>query len=235
MIFFIAHSNWLLFGAIIFACLVSIPLSTLLTHIPETLIGDFASSLEQPTQANTYHRVSFIGICTCLTGIIIHNFGFTWVALANTILSFGLVLLLYMDFRHYLLPDCLTLSLLWMGLFCNSLHWFVLTSDAIWGAMTAYLSLKSVAISFKYCRGSAGIGDGDIKLFALFGAWWGITPLLFLISFASFLGLLVGLLRMIKDPQSLQKPLAFGPYLILAGFFVMFFRSSFVPSYAGAT
>ena len=229
MTFFITHANCLLFITVVLACLISIPVSALLMHIPNALIG-FESVSHPQIKLSVYHRLSFIFICTCLSGVIIHTFGFTWIALANTILSFGLVLLLYIDFKHYLLPDCLTLLLLWVGLFCNSLQLFVLTSDAIWGAIVAYLSLKLVGISFKYFRGSEGIGDGDIKLFALFGAWWGITPLLFVISFASFLGIFVGLLRMTKDPQSLQKPLAFGPYLILAGFIVLFFRGNFIPN-----
>lgn len=190
-------------------------------YIPQYLIQPSNVVGETPL---TYNRLSFSLLNMAISMMIVGYFGLGAKTLTNLFLAYGLLLLAYIDFKHYLLPDCLTLPVLWLGLFCNSFNLFVLTSQAIWGAIVGYSSLRIIAALFKYLRGVDGIGQGDMKLFALFGAWWGISPLIFIIMTSSLLGILGTLVQMAWKKHSAQSPIPFGPYMVFSGFLVMFFR-----------
>jgi len=188
------------------------PAPTHMTHIKETLA----------LQPKNYLCIAFL---TALFSVFIaFHFGPRWTTAANLVLMWGLLLLACIDFKYGLLPDCLTLPLLWLGLFCNSLGLFVPLHEAVWGAMIGYLSLWLIAAIFKHYRNKEGIGQGDFKLLAVLGAWWGFYPLLFIVMVASLTGTCVGLVQMARSGHSLQKPMPFGPYLIFAGLIVMFFN-----------
>jgi prepilin signal peptidase PulO-like enzyme (type II secretory pathway) len=170
----------------------------------------------------------------CLTAffstLIVYYFGPNWTTIANLVLMWGLLLLACIDFKYCLLPDCLTLPLLWLGLLCNTFGLFTPMQEAIWGAIIGYTSLWLIATIFKYCRHKEGLGQGDFKLLAAFGAWWGVCPLFFIVMIASFVGAAVGLIQIARGSHSLEKPMPFGPYLIFAAFIVMFFGDFFLYS-----
>ncbi len=129
-----------------------------------------------------------------------------------------LVILASIDLKKGLLPDVLTLSLLWLGLLANSLlHWISLAS-AVWGAALGYGLLWLVYWVFKLLRHKEGLGFGDCKFLAALGAWWGwqAIPLLLFIASVSTLLVLGGLRLIHKYPKNPRIP--FGPGLSLAGF-----------------
>lgn len=132
------------------------------------------------------------------------------------------ILLTCVDLSHRLLPDCLTLSLLWLGLLINTQALFVSVYQAIWGASLGYISLWLANFVFKYGRGIDGMGHGDFKFLAMLGAWWGAKSLLIIVMIASSLGCLVGCwiwIRQKKSEPTLAIP--FGPFLAIAGFFMI--------------
>lgn len=159
-----------------------------------------------------------------LSLLIADHFGFNYATAATLILMWGLLLLACIDFKHYLLPDCLTLPLLWLGLFCNTFELFISTHTAVWGAMIGYLSLWIIALLFKYVRGIEGIGQGDFKLLALFGAWWGFKSLPMILMIASLSGSAIGFVQILCGRHHLHKPVAFGPYLIFSALILLFFH-----------
>lgn len=152
-----------------------------------------------------------------LSVLLVMHFGYTWVALAALIFSATLLVLTGIDIRHHLLPDTLTLSLLWLGLFFNLFHFFVPLNDAVIGALVGYLSLWVVAKLFIFFTKKEGLGQGDFKLFAALGAWAGWESLLLTLMIASFLGALVGIISIILKRQTRADPIPFGPFLALGG------------------
>lgn len=128
-----------------------------------------------------------------------------------------LLALSVIDFRTYLLPDALTLPLLWLGLVYQLLFQPYMLGDAVIGAMAGYLSLWSFYWLFKLVTGKEGMGYGDFKLLAALGAWlgWPFLPLLLVLS--AGLGAIVGLAAQAFSPALRGKPLPFGPFLALAG------------------
>lgn len=167
-----------------------------------------------------------IGLSVTLTLLIIGHFDLHWKTLAYLILTWSLLLLAGIDIKYYLLPDCLTLPLLWLGLIGNSFTLFISPAEAIYGAVAGYVSLWLVAMLFQYFRKLEGIGRGDVKLLAMFGAWWGVSPLPYIVLFASVLGSIAGIIQLLRHGRAgLYKPLPFGPYLALGGLITLFLRS----------
>ncbi|MCL6327461.1 prepilin peptidase [Pectobacterium polaris] len=137
---------------------------------------------------------------------------------ALILLSFLLVLTV-IDIKTLLLPDVLTLSLLWMGLLFNLSETFVSLNDAVVGAMAGYLSLWILYWVFKYATGKEALGYGDFKLLAALGAWLGWQALPNLILVAALSGLVVTLVWRGLRKEDTAKPLAFGPWLAMGGVF----------------
>jgi leader peptidase (prepilin peptidase)/N-methyltransferase len=138
---------------------------------------------------------------------------------ALTILALGSIILIYSDIKFLLLPDCITLTLLWIGLLLNTFNLFVNANSAILGASCGYIALWLVAFIFKQLRGVDGIGYGDLKLTAMFGAWfgWHILPLIIFIASILGLGFYV-----IKTPK--PKLIPFGACIIIAGWGNIFYQ-----------
>lgn len=145
------------------------------------------------------------------------NFQFGWQAAGVLVLSWGLLAASLIDADHQLLPDELTLPLLWLGLIVNSFGVFVPLTDAMWAAVAGYLSLWSVFWLFRLLTGQDGLGYGDFKLLALLGAWggWQILPLTILL--AALAGTLGGLTLLRLRNAQVSTPIPFGPYLAMAG------------------
>jgi len=173
-----------------------------------------------------------------LSGFIAWHFGFGMTALAALIFTWLLIALTMIDFDTQFLPDQLTYPLLWSGLIVSLAHpvWSegaapVLPSDSIIGAAAGYLSLWSVYWVFKLITGKEGMGYGDFKLFAALGAWLGWKMLLPVILFASAVGALVGIVIMIRQRKGGDTPIAFGPFLAIAGWLTLIFGNAVVERY----
>lgn len=158
-----------------------------------------------------------------LTLAAVYSFGFTWEALAFATFLYVLLLLTLIDGETMLLPDQLTLPLLWLGLIL-SIHILPVTPmDAIIGGAAGYLFLWSVYWLFKLATGKEGMGYGDFKLLAVIGVWlgWQALPLVVLLS--SLVGAAYGILLIILRKHSQEKPMPFGPFLAVAGAIALFF------------
>ena len=135
------------------------------------------------------------------------------------------------DIDEQLLPDVINYILLWLGLFASLYFVFISPHMAIFGAMVGYLSLWGFTRVFKLITGKDGMGYGDFKLFAVFGAWMGWQVLPFIIIFASFIGAVVGLIMLRSKGESYDTPIAFGPYLAVAGWLGLLFGADIVHAY----
>ena len=172
-----------------------------------------------------------------LTGILtvcaIAHFGATAAGLAACVLVWMLIALTFIDFDTQLLPDNMTLPLLWAGLFANVLGLVpgVDLRDAVIGAIAGYLVLWAVYWLFKIIRGKEGMGYGDFKLLAAMGAWlgWQVLPLIILLS--SVVGAAIGISLVVFKGRDHQVPLAFGPYLAIAGVIALFFGKPLLALY----
>ncbi len=152
-----------------------------------------------------------------ITAYVGYRFGVTWLAAGAIMFCWTLIALTFIDFDTQLLPDSLTLPLLWLGLLFNLGDTYVSLKHAVIGAMAGYLILWSVYWLFKLIRGKEGMGYGDFKLLAAIGAWlgWSVLPQVILMS--SILGVVGGIVANLRARQGLETPFAFGPYLALAG------------------
>jgi leader peptidase (prepilin peptidase)/N-methyltransferase len=162
--------------------------------------------------------------------------GLTPPALAACVFLWILLALTLIDFDTQLLPDNLTLPLLWAGLLANVLGAAPIANlrDAVIGAIAGYLTLWLVYWLFKLIRGKEGMGYGDFKLLAALGAWlgWQMLPLIVLLS--SVVGAAIGISLVVFKGRDHQTPLAFGPYLAIAGGIALFFGRSLIAIYLPA-
>lgn len=157
------------------------------------------------------------------SGIFIWVFGTGIAGLSSLLFIYFLIALCFIDAETMLLPDTLTLPLLWIGLIVNIDDTFTNTEDAIWGAVAGYLFFWLMHKLYKKSTGNDGIGYGDFKLLAALGAWlgWQILPLLIL--FAAIVGLLIGIIRILMHKQTKDSPMPFGPYLAISGILALLF------------
>ncbi len=151
--------------------------------------------------------------------------------LAALFFSWALLSLTMIDVDHKLLPDSITLPLLWAGLVINSVDTFVPLIDAVWGAIIGYLILWSVYWGFKLLTGKEGMGYGDFKLLAALGAWmgWQLIPLIIILS--SLVGVIIGSLVLLINKQGRDSTLPFGPYLAAAGWISLLWGNEILASY----
>ena len=146
------------------------------------------------------------------------RWGITWTTLAWSVFCAVLVALTCIDWDTTLLPDDLTLPLLWLGLIAASLHWITVPLEAsLWGAVAGYLSLWCVYWAFKLVTGKEGMGYGDFKLFAALGAWFGWQTLIPMILMASVIGAVVGLALKFSSGLREGGYIPFGPFLAGSG------------------
>lgn len=167
-------------------------------------------------------RYPLIEISTALLSLVIaQHFGVTIITCYALILTWGLIALTMIDFDHMLLPDQIVLPLLWLGLIVNLSNGIVPLQDAVIGAIAGYVSLFSVFWLFKLATGKEGMGFGDFKLFALFGAWvgWQLLPLLILM--ASVVGAIIGISLIIFKNHQKGQAIPFGPYIAIAGWITL--------------
>ena len=177
-------------------------------------------------------RYPFVELITgLLSGCAAWQFGFGPEAISALVLIWVLIALTGIDMDTQLLPDSMTLPLLWLGLGVNLLAVWTPLSSAVMGAMLGYGSLWSVYWLFKLVTGKEGMGFGDFKLLGALGAWfgWQAVPLMILLS--SFVGAALGIAILIARGQGRDTPMPFGPYLAGAGLLTLFFGDTLITEY----
>lgn len=159
------------------------------------------------------------------------HFGFGLAAFAAMAFLWCMIALSFIDFDTQLLPDSITLLLVWAGLLLNLGSIFVDLRSAVIGAAAGYLSLWSVYWGFRIITGKEGMGFGDFKLLAAIGAWlgWQMLPLVVLAS--SFVGAIVGVSLMLFAKHGRNVPIPFGPYLAVAGAVALFWGKPLTYAY----
>ncbi len=176
-----------------------------------------------------------------LSAAVAWKFGFTWYCGAALVLTWALVALSAIDIDHQLLPDDITLPLLWIGLLLSlapTLPQFGLPVDprsSIIGAAAGYLSLWSIYKLFKWLTGKEGMGYGDFKLFAALGAWLGWQMLLVILLISAFTGAVVGIALIALRGRDRNIPIPFGPYLAAAGWIALLWGDQLMGSYLRAS
>ena len=177
-------------------------------------------------------RYPIIELVTGLLSVaVIYYMGINWNGLAALVLTWSLITLTMIDIDTYLLPDDITLPLLWLGLIVNSLGGFTELSSAVWGAIVGYLSLWSVYQLFKLLTGKEGMGYGDFKLLAALGAWMGWQMLPQIILLSSLVGAVIGISMIVIRGRDKNIPIPFGPYLAIAGWIAFVWGDTINQSY----
>ncbi len=174
----------------------------------------------------------FIELLTALlTCFIVWKFGLSIQALGAVILTYFLIALSGIDIETQLLPDNMTLPLLWLGIIFNFFSTYTDLNSSVLGAIFGYVSLWLVFQVFKVITGKEGMGYGDFKLLGALGAWLGWQSLLLIILLSSAVGAVVGIIMIATNLQERSNPIPFGPYLALAGWITMLYGNQLIGIY----
>ena len=177
-------------------------------------------------------RYPAVEALTALLSItVVWVLGLDWQLAAALILTWGLIVLSFVDLDHMLLPDVITLPLLWLGLLVNLAGGFCDIGSAVIGAVSGYLVLWIIFHLYRMISGREGFGYGDFKLLAALGAWlgWQMLPLVLLL--ASLCGAVIGITLIMLTPREARQPLPFGPYLAVAGWIVLLWGDALLATY----
>lgn len=235
--------------------IIGIMLSAIANTLPNVLIqaweAQATETLNMPHLHRTAHtpapltlslvqRLAFNHLATtCLVTILtlmltlycVHHFKPGLTCYTSLILIYGLIVLCVIDVKHQLLPDLVTLPLLWLGLLANLFHPFATLYDAVLGAVFGYLILFSLFWLYKWLTQKEGMGYGDFKLLACLGAWLGwpyILPILFL---SALIGILLATLLKYAYQHDFDRPFAYGPCLSCAGIICLFWGKPWLNIY----
>lgn len=179
-------------------------------------------------------RYPLVEALTCITSVYVAwNFGYTWQAGAALLFTWICISLTFIDLDHHLLPDQLTLLLLWLGLFCSLFTLFTDPRSAIIGAILGYLIFAATQQLFELVTGKIGMGQGDVKFLAALGAFLGWQMLPFIILLASISGVVFALTHMFVKRHFKSVPLPFGPYLAVAGWLALLWGDEAMTFYLG--
>jgi len=168
-----------------------------------------------------------------LSGYVAWHFGYGFAALAALFFVWAMIALAFIDLDTQLLPDDITLPLLWAGLLVNFGGEFTDLRSAVIGAVAGYLALWAVYWGFKLVTGKEGMGYGDFKLLAAIGAWlgWKLLPLVILLS--SLVGAAAGIALIVFAKHGRNVPIPFGPYLVGGGLIALFWGNAINRAYLG--
>lgn len=174
-------------------------------------------------------------LTAALSVAVVWRFGFGIQAAAALLLTWACIALSLIDLDTQLLPDSITLPALWLGLLLNTRGTFAPLEAGVIGAVAGYLALWSVYHVFRIVTGKEGMGYGDFKLLAMFGAWlgWASLPLIILLS--SLVGAVVGVAMIALRGHDRNIPIPFGPYLAVAGWIALMWGNQIVHAYLGVT
>ena len=199
------------------------------------MLGGKCGSCDAPIS----RRYPIIELLTAvLTGIVAWRFGFGWEAGAAILMTWALIAISVIDIDHQIIPDSISLPLIWAGLFLSLFHeaagaeiLFVDAKTAIAGGLAGYLSLWSIYHLFRLLTGKEGMGYGDFKLLAALGAWlgWQMLPLIILLS--AVVGAAVGVSLIVFKRHDRSVPIPFGPYLAAAGWIAMLYGPQIIDGY----
>lgn len=166
-----------------------------------------------------------------LSLIVVWQLGLTWAAGAALVLTWSLICLSVIDIDHQMLPDAITLPVLWLGLLISLPGLFVDSHTSIIGAACGYLALWLIYKAFKWLTGKEGMGYGDFKLLAMLGAWlgWKVLPLVILLS--SVVGAATGIAMIVVRGRDRNIPIPFGPYLAAAGWLALLWGDGIIHGY----
>ena len=174
-----------------------------------------------------------VELFTALVSVVVGwHFGVSLQALAALLLSWCLIGASGIDIGHKLLPDNITLPLLWLGILLSLFDIFISLQESVVGAMVGYLSLWSVFMLFKLCTGKEGMGYGDFKLLAMLGAWLGWQPLFVVILTSSLVGAIVGISMILLKKTERGTQIPFGPYLAAAGWMTLLWGDGMMRFYS---
>lgn len=183
-------------------------------------------------QAPISPRYPLVELLSCFLAVFAAwHFGFNVKLIFALCFIWLLLPLFFIDLEQQILPDSLTLGLLWLGLIANTQTLFTSLTTAVLSAAAAYLSLWLFIQLFYLLRGKIGMGHGDFKLFAAFGAWFGWTQLPLILLFASFTGAITGYFYLKIQKQNKDTPIPFGPFLCLAGMIALFWGDTVLQWY----
>ncbi len=170
-------------------------------------------------------------VTALLSVVVVWQLGYTLESLYALGFTWALIALTVIDFKTQLLPDIITLPLLWAGLLINLSGTFTDYSSSLLGAVFGYLSLWSVFQGFKLLTGKEGMGHGDFKILAAIGAWagWQVLPLVIILS--SVVGAISGVLLIASGKQEQGTPMPFGPFLAVAGWIAFFWGKEIIQWY----
>ncbi len=178
-------------------------------------------------------RYPLVELLTALATLMALNvWGLTWLGLTAALFTWFVIALTFIDFDTQLLPDQLTLPLLWLGLLTNTFGGFVSLEAAVMGAVIGYGFLWSTYWGFKLATGKEGMGYGDFKLFAAIGAWFGWQVLPGSILIAALSGLLYALISTLRGQRESAQPIPFGPFLAIGGWVSLLARDNVVNFFA---
>ena len=166
-----------------------------------------------------------------LSGIVAWHFGYGWPLAAALLFTWSMIPLSVIDIEHQLLPDAITLPVLWAGLVLSLFGVFVDSTTSIIGAVAGYLSLWTVYQVFRLITGKEGMGFGDFKLLALCGAWMGWQALPAIIVLSSLVGAVVGISLILVRGRDRNLPIPFGPYLAAAGWLALLWGDQITQTY----
>ena len=178
-------------------------------------------------QAKISPRYPLVELLTAVVSlIVVAVFGYTWLGAAALVFTWSMLALTFIDYDTHLLPDQITLPLLWLGLVTNLMGGMVDLGAAVVGAMLGYLFLWCTYWAFKLITGKEGMGYGDFKLFGAIGAWvgWQLLPAAILIASAA--GLLYALATSLLGQRQTSQPIPFGPFLAIAGWVSLIARDT---------
>lgn len=179
-------------------------------------------------------RYPLVELAAAVTGAVVAvHFGMTWACLGALMLTWSLIALTMIDIDHQLLPDDITLPLLWTGLVFSLFAGITDVRSAIIGAAAGYLSLWSVYWVFKFATGKEGMGYGDFKLLAGIGAWLGWQMLPAVVLLAAVVGAAVGSLMILLQRLGRGVPMPFGPYLAAAAWIALIWGERINDVYLG--
>ena len=177
-------------------------------------------------------RYPLVELASCLLSLFAAwHFGFNLNLFFALCFIWLLIALFFIDLEHQLLPDSLTLSLVWLGLLANTQSLFTSLSTAVFSTVLAYLSLRFFIYLYYLLRKKEGMGHGDFKLFAAFGAWFGWQLLPMILLMAALTGAIIGGVYLHSQQKTKDTPFAFGPFLCLAGLIALFWGKSLLDGY----
>lgn len=159
--------------------------------------------------------------------LIVGRYGISYTSLSALIFTYALITLSFIDYLDKILPDTITISMVWIGMFVSLFHTFTSPDDAIVGVMVGYCFLWAVAKLFKLIRNKDGMGYGDFKMLAMTGAWLGIHSVLNTLLVSVILGLVIGIVLLLARKITRANPIPFGPFIAIAGWATMMYGNFF--------